>query len=81
MREAILKGHDFDSEDMVVEILREIEARIQEDHQVKKLKGIITQMKSQWRHNSKRTVSQIERLELRQRSHPPDSPDISRCDL
>jgi len=50
------KGRSFDSDYMVVDILREMEARIQEDRPVKKLKGMIIHMDNARSHNSKPTV-------------------------
>jgi hypothetical protein len=58
-----------------------MEARIQEDRPVKKLKGMIVYTESARAYKSKGPVSEIERLELRRIPHPRDGPDISPCDF
>jgi hypothetical protein len=65
------KGRTFDSDSLIVNILREMEAPIQEDHSVKKLKGVIIHMDNTRLHTSKRMLSKIERLEPRRMPHPP----------
>jgi hypothetical protein len=54
-----------------------MEARIQEDRPAKKLKGMTIHMDNARPPSSKRAAGEIERLELRRRSHPPSRPDIS----
>jgi hypothetical protein len=71
------KGHSFDSDYVVLDKLRDIEARVQEDHSMSKPKGgsFISA------HHSKRSVSEVERIDIRPMPHPPYRPDISPCDF
>jgi hypothetical protein len=77
----LLKRRSFHSDYIATDILREMEARIQEDHPVKNLKGMIVHMDSPRAHNSKGPVSETERLEFPRMPHPPDGPDILPCDF
>lgn len=63
MRKLLPKGRGFDSNYLVVDILREMEARIQEYHLVKRSKGMIVYLDSTPLHNSKCTVSETQKLD------------------
>jgi hypothetical protein len=75
------KSRIFNSDKMIVAILREMEARIQEDCPMKKLKQMIIHLYSARTHNSERAVSEIERLDLRRTADPPDDSDGLPCDF
>jgi hypothetical protein len=70
-------GRSFDSDVMVFHILREMEARIQENRLAKKLKSMTIHMDNARPSSSKRAAGEIERVELRRTSHPSSCPDIS----